>query len=411
MGASSKQLALSLSVKWEQSQTTLCKMKATALALAIAICFQTIYGLSCPALTPFTTGAACKYGSAQNVDMSTLPTLWASYSDVAAKPAGYDEEFKNANSRYGKIEVKGFANCASHVMVAKMANGWCSSTKDCLLFGTQKKFNWGGTRKGYYLRHPLISPAPTAVPAPDFGQCLISSPDSGSSSNYKLVDYGAMILTFHEPTTRKFSVTIGDLDGKTTGGAARELGAVFGIDSTGTLVQPTAVLGSEVAGKTADLTVADGEALGLDMTGGVRKISVVEASSTAGAAPADAKAQVQFTFDRAIQKLVFLSTWASGPTDLMKPTNPWSGYTVFVDTRFTSFACAVPCKQTYNATKSMVCDPRQALFDILEDATSTRQCHEMNYCDTCDGVNKVKLSSYVPPGQFFRGTGPPNPPI
>lgn len=397
-------------------------MRGFIIVVSAAVYVHAVSALECPALPALSTSCddtSYAPGATQDIHFRSIVDRWPSYgAGDKVKPVGYQEDIEDSTNRFAKLEVVAFGNCSDHMMVmrqtgaganANQPGGWCDSYNDCLVVGTQKHYDWGGTRKGFYGRYPTIAPAPSD--GTGYGQCLVSSSDMGSTSTYKLVDYGAMVLTFSEPSTLEFNVTLGDMDGRNNN--AKEGGSIFGVNSTGGLVEATLTLGSNVAQETADIVVADGEALGLDTGGANMQIQFVEPVSTAGSSQTDTNHHVLFTFKAPISKLVFLFTWAMGPVDHMKSSNAGSGYAIWFDeSRGPEVGCAVKCSKTYDPSDvDGVCDPGQSLFDITYDPSSTRYCQEVNYCNTCNGENEIKLSNHISPGQFYAGTGPPKPPL
>jgi hypothetical protein len=382
---------------------------------------------ACPGLSLGTTCDASTYNPSspasvtiKDVNLQGLTSRWVSNGlGRYVKPNGYKDRFVIPQYRTAEVEVIGFGACADVIAVQKLAASWCGAASggtsyDCLMLGTQREYDWGVTAPGFYNIHGTPSPIPAPVDPPNYGRCLVDSPPAGSTSDYQLNDFGLMIVTLLEPSTRQFSVTIGDLDGLATGGGAREAAAVFGLDRNGALVRPTIVAGARVTLKKADINAADGQAIGLDVSGGVQQIDLAEADNTGGAAPTGAEAQVKYSFAKAVSKICFLFVWAQSPNDVSRTTAIETGYAIFFDSkRVPTVGCAVPCKKSYapSDSSSGACDPGSNFFDITYDAASTKYCQEMDYCDLCDNTNKKKLSNSVRAGHFYGGTGPPDRPV
>lgn len=374
------------------------RMMFPVLFVGVALCLCTVRAqLTCPALTAFTLGSCptrAEYGNiaGDDIDLSTLMSsqVWSTrFGGKYAKPSGYEHNFYDSGDRWVNFKVMGFGQCTEHIGLEKMGVSWCPGSTHCAFFGTREKYDWGGTQRGFFAIQPSVSPYP-AVDNAVFGACDTSTPDG--SADYKLENFGAMTLTFAQPTTRAFQITIADLDGR---GSAREGAAVFGIDSAQQLVNPTAVPGSAVTAKTAELPVAEAQSIGL---AGAETIDFMEANG-GGKSQTDTTAYVTYTFTEPIMTLVFVMTWVNPSATEMAGSN--SGFVILTADPWTpKIGCSVPCTKTYDPNDTDgTCAPGESLFDVNYDAASSRICGETDYCDTCTGTNKVKLVEPFTPGR------------
>lgn len=348
-----------------------------------------------------------------DVDLRDLSQQW--YGDLGeqpkyAKPNGWSQQFRIAEQRYANAKMHGFGLCTDHA-VAWRHEGWCQSVNDdgsiqhCVILGAQEKMDWGGAALGRYgSSDDVVAPAPTAAAGPDYGSCAITE----SGSDYLLENFGVLEVAFEQPTSRIFSVKIGDLDGvgdATLGG--REAAAIFGLGVDGELVTATASLvGSMVAAKTASLGVTEGTALGITMAASAT-IPLYEASSYAGGSPGNANSEVTFTFNSQVTKIFYLFVWThvGGTVNQLR-----KGYTIlFDDADGSKVSCAVPCKKEYDDDQGMdTCKAGSSLFTISYESSSAFICQEEYYCDSCDDTYKMKLSDYMNPGQVvdYHGGNP-----
>lgn len=386
-------------------------MMLPALFVSAVLCLHAAHAqLTCPALPAFVLGSCpsrAEYGNipGDDIDFSNLAgsQVWGGFAGADyVKPAGYEHKFYDSAGRFVDIKVLGFGACEEHIQLERMSSWWCPGSTDCVFLSTAPKYNWGGTAKGFWKIHPDIPPAPVLDNA-NYGVCNTSSPDG--SADYKLENFGAMTLTFAEPTTRAFEITLADVDGR---GSAHEAAAVFGINSAQQLVSPSAAPGSSVTAKTAELPLAEAQSLGLATA---ETIDFFEASG-GGKGQTDVSGWITYTFTEPVVSLVFVMTWVDpSPTEMAGSLSGWVILTA--DSYTPKIGCSVPCTKTYDPNDAGSCEPGESLFDINYDAASSRTCAEKDYCDTCTGTNKVKVVQSSTPGEWIynMNDGPVPPPI
>lgn len=233
---------------------------------------------------------------------SVVDDAWVSsgiYGSSAHRSLPFERTVYLADGRPVKVEVKSFGACfPGYFGIAKgFQNGewgnpdWqqydCGpDARDCLVMTTIPAAYDDTDFGPSFEKIPTIaSPEVWSYPEPGPGRCTAERAPAGSGADYRLKDFGAVILDISDfscPALMPFTMAHKEVDGPRHGNPLDpterlwiqdenivDMAFMFGIDSKGQVVHPTIRSGGGGhAIKMGEIEAEEGAALGIDMSNG-----------------------------------------------------------------------------------------------------------------------------------------------